>query len=183
MTRPSELKCVPLNKNFWAFVASVLGISILMSCASINSNDEPVDSEIRSGQNQLSNIDSNLSISTLPAQTLRSGQCGLFLFTPFPSPRFVFFAESSSRIGKVVINGQEHALQLTSSTGTLMDQHYTSSVFTSSDQTNVEVTIDDFERSNIGIRIETGLINVKSPDGWSLTIPVSGTTTCYNEDS
>ncbi len=165
---------------------AVLTSFMLMSCiptklpstaGNIASSNGVIDQNTETDSEQI------ISIGDLPAQTLLSGQCGLFLFTPFPSPRFVFFAESSTNSAKIVINGQELALRLTQTDGTLMDQHYTDSVFSSNDLSTVSVSIDEFERTDIGIRIETGLINIQDTKGWSITVPVSGRTACYSQDS
>lgn len=164
----------------------VVAIFALSSCTPsklAKTVDAMTDTTRLPNQSTGSDGEATISIDDLQAQSLRAGQCGLFLFTPFPSPRFVFFAESSTSSAKIVINGRETALRLDTTDGTLMEQHYTKSVFTSTDQTAVRVTIDDFERTDRGIRIETGLINVTDEGGWNVTIPVSGTTACYDQDS
>ena len=171
--------------NSW-FLLLVVAMFALSSCTPsklAKTVDAMTDTTRLPRQSTDSDGDATISIDDLQAQLLRSGQCGLFLFTPFPSPRFVFFAESSTNSAKMVINGRETALRLVTTDGTLMEQHYTKSVFTASDETAVRVTIDDFERTDRGIRVETGLINVTDEGGWNVTIPVSGTTACYDQDS
>ena len=173
-------------KRMFQVLLAILTSLLLMSCTALRlAGNASVKSSSKGvvDQNTDSDAEQIISIGDLPAQTLRSGQCGLFLFTPFPSPRFVFFAESSTSSAKIIINGQEIALRLDSTDGTLMEQHYTDSVFSSNDQSTISVSIDEFERTDIGIRIETGLINVKDSEGWSVTVPVSGTTACYDQDS
>lgn len=167
-------------------LAALISVGFVISCSTANTsgdNSPTIDSGQFSNTSNANRPESTITIGDLPAQTLKPGQCGLFLFTPFPSPRFVFFSESVTNRGKIILNGQERTLELASTKGALMDQHYTDTVYKTAGLTTINVEIDEFERTEIGVRIETGLINIKDSEGWNLTVPVSGRTACYNQGS
>lgn len=167
-------------------LAALISVGFVISCSTANTSGDN-NPKIGSGQltdtSNANQLERTITIGDLPAQTLKPGQCGLFLFTPFPSARFVFFSESATKSGKIILNGQKRTLALASTKGALMDQHYTDTVYKTAGQTTISVEIDEFERTEIGVRIETGLINIKDSEGWNLTVPVSGRTACYNQGS
>lgn len=175
-----------LTKPTAQCLAALISIGVIISCSTVRpseDNSPKIDSGQITNSSNANETESAIAIGDLPAQTLKPGQCGLFLFTPFPSPRFVFFSESATNSGKIILNGQERKLELASTKGALMDQHYTDTVYKTVGQTTISVEIDEFERTEIGVRIETGLINIKDSEGWNLTVPVSGRTACYNQGS
>ena len=68
-------------------------------------------------------------IGQLPAQTLTEGECGLFLFSGRPSPRFVFYGEAASGRGKMLINDKETLFVRTEGDGEVFQLHFTRQVF------------------------------------------------------
>lgn len=123
-------------------------------------------------------VSEGLAIGTLPAQRMVTGQCGLFLFTPKPAPRFVFFAEAASGTGKIMLNGRELALARTSVDGNLVNQHYSTQTYQSADEIKVEVTFVAGDAAESGTSIDSGKLRVDRADGWSAVLPVSGATSC-----
>ncbi|MEL6474852.1 MAG: hypothetical protein AAFQ21_12275 [Pseudomonadota bacterium] len=123
-------------------------------------------------------FDEGLAVGKLPAQRLQPGQCGLFLFTPNPSPRFIFFAEAAGGVARMTINGREVTLARTSVDGSIVDQHYTEQSYRSAEDLSVAVTITPGDPADQGTRIPQGSVSVDRDDGWSIVLPVSGATSC-----
>ena len=119
-----------------------------------------------------------LAVGTLPGQRLASGECGLFLFTPRPSPRFVFFGAASTGVGKMMLNDQELTLARMATDGEIVDQHYTEQTYRSATDITVTVSINPGKRSPTGVEIDNGSLRVDRDDGWTVVLPVSGSTHC-----
>ncbi len=119
-----------------------------------------------------------ITLDKLPGQRLEAGECGLFLFAANPSPRLVFFSESTKSMGKIVLNGQEIALSLQSFDGTIIGQFYTQQSFASSSGHTVDVTLNGPADIRDGTQIDSASLRVKTPDGWSMIVPTRGAMTC-----
>lgn len=119
-----------------------------------------------------------LAVGTLPGQRLTSGECGLFLFTPRPSPRFVFFAAASTGVGRMVLNDREMTLARTSVDGDIVDQHYTEQAYQSAEDISLKLSLIPGRRTDTGFEISNGSLRVDRADGWTVVLPVSGSTHC-----
>jgi len=120
-------------------------------------------------------------LGQLPGQVLRAGECGLFLFAANPKPRFVFFAEATTGVGKIVLDGKEEMLVRSATGGDIVDLHYTEQTFRFVDK-NVElaVTLNTAIPTTGGHQIEQAALRMTSPVGWKVVIPVGGATSCKN---
>ena len=120
-------------------------------------------------------------IGQLPAQTLTEGECGLFLFSGRPSPRFVFYGEAASGRGKMLINDKETLFVRTEGDGEVFQLHFTRQVFrepVDGLEVIINVEPEDAAPDQKGQRIASGTLKMSSQDGWTLVMPVGGAATC-----
>ncbi len=111
-----------------------------------------------------------------------SGKCGLSLKArsrPFPSrDATVFFQETGETSALIALDGASHALLQTRATRDTLDGFPSLQVFEASGMTarlSLRPARSDEEKAT-GTHI--GVLMVNKTDGWSTTIPVSGTIAC-----
>ncbi|MCI4644844.1 MAG: hypothetical protein MRY64_08690 [Hyphomonadaceae bacterium] len=118
-------------------------------------------------------------IGVLPARELAAGECGLFLFTPRPTPRFVFYANAARSVAEMQVDGAPTSLSLVANTGTSIGQFYSESMYSSVQLgLTAEVTIKDAHPTEGGMEIGAGSIRLVNAEGWNVVIPVAGATAC-----
>lgn len=118
-------------------------------------------------------------LSALPTQTLNVGECGLFLFTEKPSPRFVYFGRSAQRQGLIRHYGKDVTLELVEGGGEIVDQTYSKqTLVTRSGDLKVDISINAFEPGQEGSRVTSGSLRLTDPEGWVTVTPVAGATAC-----
>ena len=110
-------------------LAPLLGLA---ACASSdNSSSTPAEATIAAPPPSDFVSEDFLRVGALEAQELERGECGLFLFSGRPSPRFVFFGEAASGVGKMIINQEEVVFARTKGDGGVVDLHFTEQSYTS----------------------------------------------------
>ncbi len=118
-------------------------------------------------------------LSALETQTLEIGECGLFLFTERPSPRFVFFGSATRGVGKIRHYGQAVALELVDGEGDIFDQTYAVQKLRSLDgKLLIDLSIDSVEPGEGGSRVSSGSLRLTDSEGWVTVTPVAGATAC-----
>lgn len=118
-------------------------------------------------------------IGVLPARELLPGECGMFLFTPRPTPRFVFYANAARSMAEMQVEGQPAALTLTLNDGTALGQFFSETTYVSPTLgLSAEVVIKDARPVEGGYEIGAGSIQLLNSEGWTVVIPVAGATTC-----
>ena len=125
--------------------------------------------------------DDFLRIGALPAQELELGECGLFLFSGRPSPRFVFFGEAAGAIGKMVLNGEEVLFARTAGDGDVFELQYANQTFKAPAlglEVFINVTPESESSSEGGTKISSGTLRLVREDGWNMVMPVGGAATC-----
>ncbi len=125
--------------------------------------------------------DEYYDIGELKGQKLAVGECGMFLFASRPEPRFVFFAEATSGVAKMVLDGKTVQLQRLEGSGALFDLHYENQSFASPDQSiSVKVNVTEARAQTGGFRVSRAAIRITSPAGWDMVVPVGGATSCQS---
>jgi len=120
-------------------------------------------------------------LSALPPKDLGAGECGLFLFTANPSPRFVFFSNDSRGFAEMIINGEALVLQRMSTGGSPFSQSFTEQAFRDGVRgIDVALTLNPGDPMTGGHEVASGAMRLTKVDGWSMVIPVSGATACQS---
>jgi len=153
----------------------------LVACVTVE--DGPIEdvSDVRASAPERSGIDDpdGFNLAALDPKALEEGECGLFLFTSNPSPRFVFFSNDSRGFAEMRIDGRDALLQRVSTAGTPIVQSYSEQVFRDG-RLGVEValTLNPGDPMTDGYEISSGAMRLTKGDGWSMVIPVSGAAAC-----
>jgi len=123
-------------------------------------------------------------LSPLEPKRLADGECGIFLFTTNPSPRFVFFANDSRGFAEMRINGETATFQRLSTGGTPFAQSFSEQTFRDGVRgIDVALTLTPGEPMSGGHEITGGSMRLTKGDGWSMVIPVSGAAACQTGTS
>ncbi|MEM0986511.1 MAG: hypothetical protein AAGJ32_09710 [Pseudomonadota bacterium] len=121
-------------------------------------------------------------LSALEARSLADGECGVFLFTPNPSPRFVFFSNDSRGFAEMTINGAPATFQRISTGGTPFAQSFSEQVFRDGVRgIEVALSLQPGDPMSGGHEIAGGAMRLTKIDGWSMVIPVSGAAACQTQ--
>lgn len=166
-----------LNQLFFAASAALL---VLSGCAT----SEPLETVDRNAKASEVVSQEFPRIGKLPPQDLSPGECGLFLFSGRPSPRFVFFGEAAAAKGKMIIDGEETIFLRTEASGEVFELHFSNQKYISPAlglEVFLEVVPEDEEVSQDGRRISSGTLRMKGANGWSMVMPVGGAASCSRE--
>mgnify|MGYP000365289561 CR=1 FL=1 len=165
----------------------VLAISLLVAvgvgaCASSSSRSETSAVTQPAGALK-SEFPASFRVGALGAQELKSGECGLFLFSGNPSPRFIFFGEAASRVGKMVLDNKEVTFVRVKGEGGVADLHFTEQSYSSpAHQLTVDISFTPEENIGVyGTRISSGTLKLQRDDGWSMVMSVGGATSCSQQ--
>ena len=116
--------------------------------------------------------------SGLPAQTLASGECGLFLWTKANPRDFIFFHKIKQKNALLYINEQQHillALSDISKWTDVLDIDWSYEYGNHETARIKGVFSDDIEG---GQRVDQATITITMQEGWQEIIPVSGVYAC-----
>ncbi len=162
------------NSLILSCLVVVIGVSGCVSAEKPSQSPEPPTSVVVPNDTGLP-----YELGELPAQTLQTGDCGLFLFASRPEPRFVFFGEAGSGTAKVRLNNADTLLVRTEVAGDVLDLHYTEQVYKEPiEGMELKITINEAEPVEGGSQITRASIRMSSPEGWKMVIPVGGATSC-----
>ncbi len=123
-------------------------------------------------------------LSALEPKRLADGECGIFLFTSNPSPRFVFFSNDTRGYAEMIINGAPVTLQRVSTGGSAFAQSFTEQDFRDGARgIDVALALNPGAPMDGGYEIASGAMRMTRSDGWSMVIPVSGAAACQADAS
>lgn len=123
--------------------------------------------------------DENLRIGELAPRNLGAGECGLFLWTRAASPMLVFFSNPTRGSGAIVVNGRELTLRRLDVRGGAGGERYGDQIFTTaSGDIRVELTINESEPLENGVRVPSAALNVVDEAGWNTVLTVGGLAAC-----
>ena len=118
------------------------------------------------------------NVHALPAQTLSSGECGLFFWTKTTPQNFVFFHKQNQTHAKYFVHGDETSLRLTR--GALIPNM--------SADLDIQYTAPQGKTFHLkgtysqsiegGVRVQNGSITAQDNEGWQEIVPVSGIFAC-----
>ena len=156
----------------------IVGLVVICACASgPDPTPENVASPVPASEGEAASLD--FDIGPLPPQTLKPGECGLFLFAPRPTPRFVFFSNATTGYAKMVIDGEPVTLSRSAAAGEVFDQNFSdTSYIAPAFGLELQVRIRPGSEAEGGTEVESGSLNLARDGGWSVVIPVAGASTC-----
>ena len=122
------------------------------------------------------------SKTSLDAQTLASGECGLFLWTLAEPRSFVFFSKAGSESALVLLNGEAVRMPQTDADGDLFGQFMTDMRYVlSGGDSTLSVFIQPGDQLEQGQRTQTARLTFTDAEGWETIVPVAGVRACQSE--
>ena len=175
---------LPVSLKGLIAAACMIGISGCVTttssvpeAASSNISEDP-----RITQEDILESTAGFILSALPPQKLEPGECGLFLFTERPTPRFVFFGQSAKQQGLVRHYGDELELVMVESSGEVFDQTFSEQSFEApSKGIKIHVSLNEYVASDNGARVPSGSLRLTDAEGWVTVTPVAGATACNTD--
>jgi hypothetical protein len=118
-------------------------------------------------------------ITSLPAQRLAPGQCGVFLFESRSPNSFVVFEDEAARTVKIVHAGEIYEIRFTTQPGAFLPGEEFRRVYLSR-ETNLSFLLEGRvgEETTAGRRIEEVILTVRQLDGTRTVRPLSGVRRC-----
>jgi hypothetical protein len=149
---------------------SALGLLaiVLTACGSVSREQRVTASVPPAAQGQA-------RLEALPAQKLAAGQCGLFLFSRAPEPRFIFFANTEAS-ALVKVDGRE--LHFVQQSETVQPSQERILRFTDEAHGSKIVLALSVAETGTESEISSGSLRFMQADGWESVVPVGGAITC-----
>lgn len=118
-------------------------------------------------------------ISALPAQSLSTGECGLFLWLKRDDAPLIFFQRSKSETAQMIIDGAPLALARVEMSGPIGMSFFERQGFTADGMTvNLRMQVVMDQSMQGGLKVPSGIISIDRADGWSAALPVAGAIGC-----
>ena len=117
----------------------------------------------------------------LEAQTLASGECGLFLWTVSEPRSFVFFSKAGAASALVFLDGETASMSQASAEGAIFGQFMTEITYVASNENvTLIVYIEPGTLLEQGQRTKTARLTFTNSEGWETIVPVGGVRACQN---
>lgn len=117
-------------------------------------------------------------LAGLPAQNLRAGECGLFLWTVSAPRSLVLFTKSGSNTAEASLPAGAQKLTLTRQSGDLFGQFMTRLDYAAAEGGQVHVELEPGETIEGGQRTRSAQLTVVTRDGWETVVPAAGLAAC-----
>ena len=147
-----------------ALLGVALSITVLPSCESVPSPKTKPEIQQR-------------STDQLPPQTLKAGDCGLFLWTLDTKKRLVFFQKQGESTAKIMDKSKTINLQKISATQDIGVGDDIGISYSAVGYDSVMLSGKFTEALQDGQRVRATLKSVK-PDGWQAIMPLAGVYVC-----
>lgn len=118
--------------------------------------------------------------SGIGPQALGPDECGLFLWSQTDASKFIFFEKAQSGTARMQIGPEAVDLTQTANRGEIFGQFLTEQGFVGPQGEQILVTVVPGEELQGGQRVESGLINVTTSEGWRTVLPVLGVRACQD---
>lgn len=116
--------------------------------------------------------------SGLTAQQLRTGECGLFLWTKGLPNTLIFFSKAGTNAALIKSNNAEEPATLIRVEGDIFGQFMTRQTYQTSNNVIVSLSFSAGKTMEDGQRIDNGRLTRRSTEGWETIIPVVGVRAC-----
>ena len=117
-------------------------------------------------------------VNGLSAQKLTAGECGLFFWSKSTPRSFVFFQKQGESFAKYYHQGVETSIVAGANIPVFTESSQIDIVYAAPNDVNINVKGSFSQIIEDGVRVPSGSISVKKPDGWQEIIPVSGVYVC-----
>lgn len=117
----------------------------------------------------------------LPAQTLKSGDCALFVWTADAKRRFILFSQAKSRSGLWHNGGEDIAISISDQAGTPANRQFPAVDYDAADASALMLNLQDREPIVDGTRFKAGTLQIVKADGWNRVMPVVGLSACQTQ--
>ena len=121
------------------------------------------------------------SAISLPAQTLKPGTCGLFLWTRDEPRHFVLFFPAGAATAEAIVDGRQQTLRVDSQDGDVFGQFLTRMAFSTPEGSPVTLTLAPGEEIEGGRRVPLARMTSTNGEGWEIITPLTGLTACQPE--
>jgi hypothetical protein len=121
------------------------------------------------------------AVTSLPAQSLEPGTCGLFLWTRDEPRHFVLFYPAGDPTAEAIIDARRQTLNVDSQDGDVFGQFLTRMAFSRPDGNPVMLTLTPGEEIEGGRRVPLARMIYNNADGWEIITPLTGLTACQPE--
>jgi len=153
------------TRKFSALLAGLILPFFLTGCASTG--------DVKNGVS----TSSNESKMSLPAQTLQTGECGLFVWAASPAKPFILFSEQAKARALWFNESQEPLTLIESAGGNSYGQSSINAYQRTNGQT-LALSLTDAEAIEGGMRYKSGTLSYMTSDGWGKVVPVIGLAAC-----
>jgi hypothetical protein len=155
-------------------VASLIALS---GCSEVRSRiglDTPIV------QTEPSSLESVLG--ELPAQSLRKGECGMFLWSRTDDRKLILFSRGNDDGAIVVLEGREQNIPRVATDGRVVLNYSEQQSYVWRGY-SLQVKVDFDQRQGIGrgAIIPAGTIRMSRRDGWEYVVPVGGLIACEGQ--
>lgn len=155
---------------------AVISAGLLSACASDGAaRQRALEEAMRSAERAAM---AALPETALQAQTLRPGECGLFLWSQTDTSKFIFFSKAISETAMLTQGELPVTLTQVAAGGDLFGEFNTRTSYRSEAGDEVDLELSPGELLEGGQRVKDGLITVTNEAGWLTKLPVLGVRAC-----
>ncbi|MBI1338681.1 hypothetical protein GC169_00510 [bacterium] len=121
----------------------------------------------------------SLALEALPAQSMKSGVCGLFLWSKTERPVFILFATERPGEAKIKVDGRERRLPLTLTGGAQVSGHFERQTFSDRGMSlELDLAFDLDRPMQDGAVLKRGVLKSRDSNGFESIVPVGGMIGC-----
>lgn len=117
-------------------------------------------------------------VTSLPAQSLAPGDCGLFIWTANNERRFILFSQSQTQKGVWYSRGDIHMLTVKNEAGEPANEQFPETSYMTLAGTKLSISLAQRETITDGTRFKSGTLKVFDPEAWERVMPVVGLSAC-----
>jgi hypothetical protein len=171
-----EMKCMQtrLTMTLKAAFGAIFVGAVLAGCGSMPEILTPTTAPLPA-----EDADLEATLGTLAPQRLKSGECGMFLWSRTPDRKLLLFSRSTERGAIVMLNDREQNIPRVTSEGPVVLGYNTQQSYVwRSLFLQVNVSFEQPPGIGRGAVISSGTIRMSRRDGWEYVVPVGGLLAC-----
>lgn len=121
------------------------------------------------------------AVTNLPAQTLKAGECGLFVWTGDSKRKFILFSQAQTQTGVWYSGETVENLSTHTQTGQPANNQFPETSYVTSTGAKLSLSLERRESIINGTRFKSGTLKVSDPEAWERITPVVGLSACKTE--
>jgi hypothetical protein len=123
-----------------------------------------------------------VALGELPAQNLRKGECGMFLWSRTDDRKLILFSRANDDGAIVVLDGREQNIPRLATEGrVVLNYSEQQSYVWRGYALQVRIEFDQRQGIGRGAIIPNGTIRMSRRDGWEYVVPVGGLIACEGQ--